>query len=53
MRKVINMLAVWSALFLMVAVSYESGDSYCVIFPQNGRDIFGVAQRTILVFGGR
>ena len=51
MRKIINMLAVWSALFLMVAVSYESGDSYCVIFPQNGRDIFGVAQRTILVFG--
>lgn len=51
MRKIINTLAVWSALFLMVAVSYDSGDSYCVIFPQNGRDIFGVAQRTILVFG--
>jgi len=52
MRKIMNRIAIWIALFLMVAVSYDSGDSYCVIFPQNGRDIFGVAQRTILVFGG-
>ena len=52
MRKTMNRIAIWSALFLMVAVSYDSGDSYCVIFPQNGRDIFGVAQRTIVVFGG-
>jgi len=51
MRKTMSRIAIWSALFLMVAVSYDSGDSYCVIFPQNGRDIFGVAQRTIVVFG--
>lgn len=51
MRKILNTLAVWCAFFLVVAVSYDSGDSYCVIFPQNGRDIFGVAQRTIVVFG--
>jgi len=52
MRKTMSRIAIWSALFLMVAVSYDSGDSYCVIFPQNGRDIFGVAQRTIVVLGG-
>ncbi len=51
MRKIINIITIGFALILMVAVSYESGDSYCVIFPQNGRDIFGVAQRTIVVFG--
>lgn len=51
MKKIINIVTIWFALFLMVAVSYDSGDSYCVIFPQNGRDIFGVAQRTIVVFG--
>ncbi|MFQ5677739.1 MAG: DUF2330 domain-containing protein, partial [bacterium] len=51
MRKIMSTFAICFAAFLTVAVSYESGDSYCVIFPQNGRDIFGVAQRTILVFG--
>jgi len=51
MRKIMSRITICSALFLMVAVSYDRGDSYCVIFPQNGRDIFGVAQRTILVFG--
>ncbi|MFQ5649953.1 MAG: DUF2330 domain-containing protein [bacterium] len=51
MNRLITILALWSALFLMVAVDYDSGESYCVLFPQNGRDIFGVAQRTILVVG--
>lgn len=51
MKKLISTMSVWFAFFIMVAVSYDDGESYCVIFPQNGRDIFGVAQRTILVLG--
>ena len=51
MRKIISFAGVWFGFFLMVAVSYDIGQTYCVIFPQNGRDIFGTAQRNILVFG--
>ena len=51
MRNLMNLLSVWFGFFLMVAVSYDTGQTYCVIFPQNGRDVFGIAQRNILVFG--
>lgn len=51
MRKIISFAGIWFGFLLMVAVSYDIGQTYCVIFPQNGRDIFGIAQRNILVFG--
>ncbi|MFQ6113661.1 MAG: DUF2330 domain-containing protein [bacterium] len=51
MKKLFGYIAIWLAFFFMVAVSYEDGESFCVIFPQSGRDMFGVAQRTILFFG--
>ena len=51
MRKMISFAGIWFGFLLMVAVSYDIGQTYCVIFPQNGRDIFGTAQRNILVFG--
>lgn len=51
MKGIINIIAVFLANFLILAVSYDDGESFCVIFPQNGRDIFGVAQRSILIFG--
>ena len=50
MKGIINIVAVFLANFLILAVSYDDGESFCVIFPQNGRDIFGVAQRSILIF---
>ncbi|TDI85278.1 MAG: DUF2330 domain-containing protein [Caldithrix sp.] len=51
MKKFINTIVTFTALFLITAVTYDDSESYCVIFPQNGRDIFGVAQRNILVIG--
>jgi hypothetical protein len=53
MKKIVNLGMIWLGVFLMTAVSYDTGQGYCVLFPQNGRDIFGVAQRTMLVFGER
>lgn len=50
MKRIVGTGLIWFAFLLMFAVSYKEGDSYCVIFPQNGRDIFGVAQRNILIF---
>jgi hypothetical protein len=50
MKKMLNLLALWLALFLALAVSYEDGETFCVIFPPNGRDVFGVSQRSILIF---
>jgi len=50
MRKQIGFLLVFLGLFLTVATSWQDSESYCVIFPQNGRDIFGVSQRNILIF---
>lgn len=50
MRNLVNLLSVWFGFFLMVAVSYDTGQTYCVIFPQVGRDIFASGQRTILIF---
>lgn len=42
------------ALFLLllsaVAVTYDDAETFCVIFPQNGRDIWGVEQRSFLIF---
>lgn len=38
------------AVLSLVGLSYQTGESFCVIFPANGRDIFGVSQRVILVF---
>ncbi len=51
MKRNLVFLFSWLALFLTIAVDYDAGESYCVMFPQNGRDIFGVAQRNIVVFG--
>jgi hypothetical protein len=43
-------LALWLLLLLVVAISYDDADTFCVIFPQNGRDIFGVTQRSFVIF---
>lgn len=51
MKTLFNSLFLSMGLFLLMAVSYDDGDSYCVIFPQNGRDIFGVEQRNIIIIG--
>ncbi len=51
MKAIIRTAAIALALLLCVGVSYDTGESYCVIFPQNGRDIWGVAQRNILIIG--
>lgn len=50
MKAIMQTTLIFTALFLGIAVTYDDSESYCVLFPQNGRDIFGVAQRTILVF---
>ncbi len=51
MKTLFNSLFLSMGLFLLMAVSYNDGDSYCHIFPQNGRDIFGVEQRNIIIIG--
>ena len=50
MKKLFYALSLGIALFLTIGVTYDIGDSFCVLFPQNGRDIWGVAQRNILVY---
>lgn len=50
MRKTLYLFALLSAMFMVIGTSYETSESYCVIFPQGGRDIFGVAQRNIIIF---
>ena len=50
MRKALYLLAAASALLLTVAGGPQRSESFCVIFPQGGRDIFGVAQRNIIIF---
>lgn len=50
MRKAIYVIAVFAALALMIGGGAQRSDSFCVIFPQGGRDIFGVAQRNIIIF---
>ncbi len=51
MKNTISMVCIFAALFLTIATTWDDGQSYCVIFPQNGRDIFGVAQRNIILIG--
>ncbi len=46
-----RILAIALLLSLTVGLSYEDSESFCVIFPQFGRDIFGTSQRSILIFG--
>lgn len=50
MKKLLHMLAIWAALLLALATSFDDSDSFCVIFPPSGRDVFGVSQRSILIF---
>ena len=49
MKKVIYYSAVTLALLLTIGTNYNVGDTACILFPQNGRDIFGSAQRNIYV----
>lgn len=49
MKNVMTTLMLALALLLAIGVSFDNGDSYCVIFPPYGRDLFGVAQRNILI----
>ncbi len=42
--------AAFVLVFLLLGITYEEGDPFCVIFPPNNRDIFGVGQRSILIF---
>ncbi len=51
MRKVYSLVLMFCALLLSSVTLYDSGSSYCVLFPQNGRDIFGVEQRNIFILG--
>lgn len=50
MRKALYLSALFVAMFLAIGTGYQTSESYCVIFPQGGRDIFGVAQRNIIIF---
>lgn len=50
MKSLTRLFLLHLALLIMIGLSWQQGDSYCVIFPQNGRDIFGVAQRNIIVY---
>jgi len=50
MKKKFSAALIFVGMFLTVATSWHNSESYCVIFPQNGRDIWGVAQRNILIF---
>jgi len=45
-----KLLALFSLLLIAVAVTYDDAGTFCVIFPQNGRDIWGVEQRSFLIF---
>jgi len=45
-----RLFALFFLLLFAVAVSYDDADTFCVIFPQNGRDIWGVEQRSFLIF---
>jgi len=50
MKGTIKTIAVAITLLAAIGVNYDRGESYCVLFPNNGRDVFGVAQRSIIVF---
>lgn len=50
MKRFFRVGAIWAALLLVLAVSFDDSDSFCVLFPPYGRDVYGVSQRTILIF---
>ncbi len=50
MQGSLRTIALGVALFLVVAVGYDSAETVCIMFPNNGKDIFGVAQRNIIIF---
>ncbi len=49
MRKAFSVVLMAAALLLSSATLYETGNGYCVLFPQNGRDMFGVEQRNVFL----
>jgi hypothetical protein len=45
-----RLFALFFLLLFAVAVTYDEAETFCVIFPQNGRDMWGVEQRSFLIF---
>jgi len=49
MRKIAYSICLVAAAFLSIASWHDSVQSICVLFPQGGRDVFGVSQRNIII----
>ncbi len=52
MKKLIYSAALAVAGLMAIGTTYNVADTACIVFPQNGRDIFGLAQRNIYVIDG-